>query len=103
MQETARVKVIESAISELNGQVAVVFAQNVLKGGPSGHCFGFNGDIGPDYIFNTSIVDRATGCGKNGTIKLASKTSGNHMWDLIWTDSASPSDTPGFYSLTVKH
>ncbi len=102
MQETARIKAIEGAIGELNGQVALAFAQNVIKDGPSGYCFGFSGDLGPDFIFNTPIVDGTTGCGTSGTIELASGTSGVHVWALIWTDSTSPSDSPGYFSLGAK-
>lgn len=102
MQETAREKAIAAAIGELNGQVALSFAQNALSGGTAGNCSGFTGDIGPDFIFATSIVDGTTGCGTSGTIELASGTLGAHVWTLTWNASTSPTDSPGYFSLGAK-
>lgn len=102
MQETAREKAIAAAIGELNGQVALSFAQNALSGGTAGNCIGFTGDIGPDFIFATSIVGGTTGCGAGGTIELASGTAGAHVWNLIWNASATPTDSPGYFSLGNK-
>jgi prepilin-type N-terminal cleavage/methylation domain-containing protein len=102
MQETARVKAIEAAIGELNGQVALSFAQNALSSGTAGHCSNFTGDIGPDFIFATSIVDATNGCGQSGTIELSSPTAGAHVWNLTWNISASPTDSPGYFSLGTK-
>lgn len=102
MQETARVKAIEAAIGELNGQVALAFAQNALAGGTAGYCTNFTGNIGPDFIFATSIVDGTNGCGASGTIELASDTPGSHVWTLTWNPSASPTDSPGYFSLGAK-
>jgi len=104
MQESASLKSIEGAIAELNGQIALAYAQNILQGGSPGHCLDFSGDIGPDFVISTSIVDENTGCGKNGTIGLASGasgSSGDHVWVLIWTDSVA-SDKPGHFSLGPK-
>ena len=102
MQETARIKAIEAAIGELNGQVALAFAQNALASGPAGYCSNFTGDIGPDFIFATSIVDATNGCGTTGTIELDSPTPGAHVWNLLWTNSATPTDSPGYFSLGTK-
>lgn len=102
MQDTAREKAIEGAIGELNGQVALSFAQNALDGGSAGDCSGFTGNIGPDFIFNTSIVDANSGCGVTGTIELSSGTAGAHVWALNWVNSATPNDSPGYFSLGAK-
>jgi MSHA pilin protein MshA len=102
MQDTAREKTIEGAIGELNGQVALSFAQNALQSGVAGKCLGFLGDIGPDFIFATSIVDGTTGCGTTGKIELTSATAGAHVWALTWTNSGTPTDSPGYFSLGAK-
>ena len=103
MQDTARTKALEGALGELNGQVALAFAQNALNGGTAGYCAGFAGDLGPDFIFNTSIVDGTSGCGVTGTIELASGTAGTHVWTLNWTNSATPNDSPGYFALGAKN
>jgi MSHA pilin protein MshA len=102
MQDTAREKTIQGAIGELNGQVALSFAQNALQSGVAGYCNGFLGDIGPDFIFTTSIVDATTGCGTAGTIELTSPTAGAHVWTLAWTNSATPTDSPGYFAIGAK-
>ncbi len=40
MQDTAREKAIQGAIGELNGQVALAYAQNALNGGIAGNYMG---------------------------------------------------------------
>ena len=102
MQETARIKAIEAAIGELNGQVALAFAQNALASGPAGNCTNFTGNIGPDFIFATSIVDPANGCGATGTVELDSPTPGAHVWNLLWNASATPTDSPVYFSMGTK-
>ena len=49
MQDTARTKALEGALGELNGQVALAFAQNALNGGTAGEYQGFTGFLGPDF------------------------------------------------------
>ena len=49
MQATARTKALQGAVGELNGQVALAFAQNALNGGTAGDYEGFTGYIGPDF------------------------------------------------------
>jgi prepilin-type N-terminal cleavage/methylation domain-containing protein len=103
MQETAREKAIQGSIGELNGQIALSFAQNALKSGTAGDCDGFSGDIGPDFIFTTSIVDGITGCGATGTIELKSATAGGHVWALDWVPSTTPTDSPGYFAMGAKN
>jgi prepilin-type N-terminal cleavage/methylation domain-containing protein len=98
MQNTAREKAIQGAIGELNGQIALSFAQNALEGGTTGYCMNFTGDIGPDFIFATSIVDGTDGCGTGGTIELSSGVPGAHRWPLVWNVSPAPGDAPGYFS-----
>jgi len=102
MQETAREKAIAAAVGELNGQVALSFAQNALAGGTAGYCTNFGGNIGPDFIFATSIVDGTNGCGASGTVELSSDTPGAHVWNLTWNASATPTDSPGYFSIGAK-
>ena len=102
MQETARTKAIEGAIGELNGQVALSFAQNALNGLAAGGYFGYTGYLGPDFV--VTIGGTATSDGTNiapsfGTLEF-SIPAGVHSWALDWKtgDLASP----GFYRIGTK-
>jgi prepilin-type N-terminal cleavage/methylation domain-containing protein len=96
MQTTARLKAIEGAVGELNGQIALSFAQNALEGGDPGECTNFDANIGPDFTINNA-VDGTTGCGQDGTIELASDNPGAYLWNLHWNASATPNDSPGYF------
>jgi prepilin-type N-terminal cleavage/methylation domain-containing protein len=101
MQETAREKAIAAAIGEINGQVALSFAKNALEGGPTGEYQGFDGNIGPDFEFDTAIAD-ATGQPQSGTIELVTDTDNAHKWNLTWTPGPGTGDEPGYFQLGVK-
>ena len=98
MQATARTKALEGAVGELNGQVALAFAQNALNGGTAGAYSGFTGYIGPDFAVTiganpqsgpaTADIDPAA-----GTIAI----QGQAAVTLNWT--AGDTDTPGFFNL----
>jgi len=104
MQDTARTKAIEGALGELNGQVALSFAQNALTGGAAGGYDGFTGYLGED--FNIEIPD---GTETQSTVEIDATTlttgtvgqiqlDGSSDWvDLNWT--AGTTDSPGFFSL----
>jgi MSHA pilin protein MshA len=109
MQDQAREKAIEGAIGELNGQVALAFAQNALKGGTSGGYDGLPADatawetvLGPDFKI-TGIVVNANG-GPDATsapaIELTSGTAGTHVWDMPWTPGSATG--PGYFTRGAK-
>jgi MSHA pilin protein MshA len=91
MQATAREKAIQGAVGELNGQVALAFAQNALNGGTAGNYSGYSGDIGPEFI----LVGQAVDTPGPGTIAFATPP-GVHTYTLTWT----PGDTesPGYFA-----
>ena len=53
MQVTARKKAIQGAVGELNGQLSMAFAQNVLEGGSVGAYTGFDVGHWDDFQFDT--------------------------------------------------
>ncbi len=93
MQDTARQKAILGAVGELNGQVALAFAQNALDGGVAGNYSGYTGDIGPEFVLTNQGVDAPA----TGTIAFANPP-GVHIYTLTWA----PGDTesPGYFSVT---
>ena len=93
MQDTARQKAMLGAVGELNGQVALAFAQNALEGGVSGNYSGYTGDIGPEFVLTGQGVDTPG----TGTIAFADPP-GVHIYPLVWA----PGDTesPGYFSVT---
>ena len=93
MQDTARQKAILGAVGELNGQVALAFAQNALNGGVAGNYSGYTGDIGPEFILTGQAAD-APG---TGTIEFANPP-GIHVYTLTWT--AGDTESPGYFSVT---
>lgn len=104
MQDTARRKALEGAVGELNGQLALAFAQNALEGGASGEYQGFTGYIGPDFDVRIPAAAAAPLDGTGGDIDpdtegdgtIALAASGSAL-ALTWNggDDASP----GYYSL----
>jgi prepilin-type N-terminal cleavage/methylation domain-containing protein len=102
MQDQARIKALEGAVGELNGQVALAFAQNTLNGGTTGDYDGLPTDaagwtsiIGND--FTLSGVSPAAGGGpavSSATIQL---TGDSHVFGLNWTEGDTKG--PGYFEL----
>ena len=108
MQATARTKALEGAIGELNGQVALAFAQNALSGGPSGEYDGLSAYIGDDFIITIpaggaitasdddfKLADLPAVTGQIGTIEIDGQSGSLTVlnWNIGSTDS------PGFFSI----
>lgn len=93
MQATAREKAILGAVGELNGQVALAFAQNALDGGVAGNYSGYTGDIGPEFVLTAQGVDTPA----TGTIAFANPP-GVHIYTLTW--AAGDTESPGYFSVT---
>ena len=100
MQDTAREKALLGAIGELNGQVALAFAQNALNGGTAGEYDGFTGYLGPDFVVeipdNTLITPASPAIQPSGPGSIG-LDSGGTARILTWTDGDTSS--PGFYAL----
>jgi len=103
MQDQARIKALEGAVGELNGQVALAFAQNTLNGGTTGDYDGLPADaagwtsiIGNDFII--SGVTPAAGGGPavaaDATINLRDDS---HVFGLSWTEGDTKG--PGYFEL----
>lgn len=104
MQATARLKALEGAVGELNGQVALAFAQRALKGYTDGDYEGLSCFIGPDFEIKIPATGSATTATSsfvkadlaNGTIALADTPTETTV--LTWNGSGT-SDSPGYFSL----
>ncbi len=94
MQETARTKAIEGAIGELNGQVALSFAQNALNGGTAGLYDGYDGDLGNQF----SVTGQGVDAPATGTIGFV--TPAGHFWTLTWAPG--DTDKPGYFTRGAK-
>lgn len=103
MQATARTKALEGAVGELNGQVALAFAQNALNGNTDGDYDGLTCYLGPDFIV---IIGATTSDGTvefslvapvlaTGTIALADNPTATET--LTW--NAGTTDSPGYFSI----
>lgn len=98
MQATARQKALEGAVGELNGQVALAFAQNALNGGTAGAYSGFTGYVGPDFTV-TIGANPASGPATGdvppdtGTIAIQGQP------DVVLTWTAGDTDSPGFFTI----
>ncbi len=101
MQQTARNRAADGAVGELNGQVALAFAQNALNGNTNGAGAyeGFTGWLGPDFDIEIPAGTPITAASgdiqpSTGTLAMAIMSSGS--WPLTWTggDTASP----GYYA-----
>ena len=96
MQDTAREKAIEGAIGELNGQVALAFAQNALDGGPAGNYdLAYTGDVGGEFV----VTGQAAGVPGTGTIGFVNPPG--HVWTLTW-NAPTGTDSPGYFSRGAK-
>ncbi len=79
MQKTARDRAIQGAVAELNGQVSLAFAKNVLENGPAGDYTGFDISHWKDYELsvtplNSNWLNSATGT-ITGSIWMSNYTS----------------------------
>ncbi len=107
MQETARTKALEGAVGELNGQVALAFAQNALSGGTSGEYDGLSAYLGADFIVEIpsgtqtdttsdfKVADLPAATGAAGTIEIDGQTGSQVV--LTWNIGSTAS--PGYFSL----
>ena len=98
MQATARTKALEGAVGELNGQVALAFAQNALNGGAAGLYEGFTGYVGPDFtvtIGANPVSGPATAdvTPDTGTIAILTQAA------VPLTFTAGSTDAPGYFAL----
>jgi prepilin-type N-terminal cleavage/methylation domain-containing protein len=98
MQDTAREKAMIGAVGELNGQVALSFAQNALNNLPAGEYFGYTGDLGPDFTIDTPAP--VPNLPDSGQIYLTDQDS--HKWPLDWTPGPATDDSPGYFTLGAK-
>ena len=99
MQDTARTKALQGALGELNGQVALAYAQNALNGGTAGQYSGFTGFIGPDFNIEIPVGTAITAATAEyqpatGTIGI----QGQPVVAPTWNAAAS-TDSPGYYTL----
>ena len=105
MQDTARRKALEGAVGELNGQVALAFAQNALNGGTAGEYEGLDAYLGGDFIIEIpDNTPTASGTNllradlQNGTIQINGQA--NSETALVWNDpGVGNTDSPGYFSL----
>jgi prepilin-type N-terminal cleavage/methylation domain-containing protein len=95
MQNTARERAIEGAIGELNGQVALAFAQNALNGGPAGGYDGYTGDLGAEF----AVTGQAPDTPGSGTIGFVNPAG--HVWTLTWNAPVG-TDSPGYFVRGAK-
>lgn len=96
MQDTAREKAIQGAVSELNGQVALSFAQNALNGGTTGGYADYTGYIGEDFeVINGGSVTASATVINPSEGRITFKATPTHWWGLNWK----PGDAtaPGFF------
>ena len=104
MQDQARAKALAGAVGELNGQVALAFAQNTLNGGTTGNYSGLPDGttttwasiLGGDFVI-TGVTPAANGgpaVAADATINIKDDTN---TYNLDWTDG----DTrgPGYFTL----
>lgn len=100
MQATARTKALEGAVGELNGQVALAFAQNALNGNTDGDYDGLTCFLGNDFIVTVGATT-ADGTALFTSATLASGTialnDGSAAQTLNWI--AGTTDSPGYFSL----
>jgi len=108
MQDTARTKALEGAVGELNGQVALAFAQNALTGGTAGEYDGLSAFLGADFVVeipdNTpttaasdfKVADLPAVTGAAGTIQINGQTGSETT--LTWNAPAG-TDSPGYFTI----
>jgi MSHA pilin protein MshA len=103
MQATARTKALQGAVGELNGQVALAFAQRALQGFTDGDYDGLSCYLGPDFEIKIPGTGAATTSAssfniaslESGTIALSATPTETTV--LTWT--AGSTDSPGYFSL----
>ncbi len=107
MQDTARTKALEGAVGELNGQVALAFAQNALEGGTAGDYQGLSCYIGPDFIVEIpdgtattsgsdfQVADLPAATGAAGTIQI----NGTASSEVVLTWNIGDLASPGYFTL----
>ena len=96
MQETAREKAILGAVSELNGQVALSFAQNALNGGATGAYSDYTGYIGEDFEVENGGTVTTSGTTTNPSEgRITFKSTPTHWWGLDW--QVGTTTGPGFF------
>ena len=99
MQATARDKAIDGAIGELNGQVALAFAQNALQGGNAGLYQGFTGFLGPDFDVEIPVGTVITDVSAEYQIlNINDQCQGQTAVVLTWNAPAG-TDSPGYYTV----
>jgi prepilin-type N-terminal cleavage/methylation domain-containing protein len=103
MQDQARTKALQGAVGELNGQVALAFAQNTLKGQTSGHYDGLPDNwtniIGTDFTL-TGVTKDATNGGPAVDADAKIQITGDtNQYDLDWTAGPADGSGPGYFTL----
>lgn len=103
MQATAKAKALEGAVGELNGQVALSFAQRALGGYTDGDYEGLTCYLGPDFEIKIPGTGAATTDLSSFTIAnlesgtIALSDSATETTVLTW--NAGSTDSPGYFSL----
>jgi len=105
MQATARTKALEGAIGELNGQVALAFAQNALNGGSSGEYEGLSAYLAGDFVIEipdntpttsaSDFKDADLVAGVVGTIQITGQAGSETP--LTW--NAGSTSSPGYFEI----
>ncbi len=104
LEEIAREKILERATSDLNSQVILSFATNMIEGGPLGEYRKYNTGadptrpLGPDFV----VTGQAEDAPGPGTIHMENYPFQVHQ--LIWRDPAVDPDLdfgeePGLFVL----
>jgi len=96
MQVTARKKALEGAVGELNGQVALAFARNVLNGGPAGGYDGYDGDLEGDF----TVTGQAPDTPGDGTIYMTAYTY--DKYEIDWIAPTTLGVSPGKFVLGAE-
>ncbi|MFC1877213.1 competence type IV pilus major pilin ComGC [Thermodesulfobacteriota bacterium] len=100
MQDTARQKAMQGAVSELNGQVALAFAQNALNGGATGGYAGYTGYIGPDFEVQHGGTPTAEGTPTAPSFgRVTFVATPTHWWGLDWKDGPADGTGPGYFAV----
>ncbi len=89
--DSAKKKVFQSAVAELNSQANLSFFYHMASGGEAGGYNGFSGSLGPDFILTGQALDIPG----NGTISLIGS---GITYNLVWTPDPT-FNSPGIFSL----